>query len=134
MTHVHPGDCTGEGCGRCKFVAVGGPMRDHFGVTEEQANAWIAETLWVQKWIREQPSLLARVTNFGKAFFNHALAGFVKREQAEVDRIFEICKGCEMYNGETCTHPRCGCNISRDGGAFLNKLSWKSETCPIGKW
>ena len=39
----------------------------------------------------------------------------------------QICKGCEKYNGRTCTVAGCGCS-------GLGFVQHKLSKCPIGKW
>lgn len=50
---------------------------------------------------------------------------------SEIETRFAICKSCQYFNNNTCTE--CGCVLSRDR-VFLNKLTWKDQSCPIGKW
>lgn len=85
------------------------------------------------------PSTFQRVFNFGKALLNHAADGFQKRTKEEIEQILDKhCSKCTIQQGGffdngVCTHADCGCSVSREE-VFFNKLAWRSEKCPIGKW
>jgi hypothetical protein len=49
----------------------------------------------------------------------------------EIDQRFAICNSCEYYKNSTCE--KCGCYAVRDS-IYMNKLAWKDQECPIGKW
>ena len=49
----------------------------------------------------------------------------------EIENRFRICNSCEFYNNNTCE--KCGCYLVRDQ-IYMNKLAWKDQSCPIGKW
>lgn len=91
-----------------------------------------------------QPMTVRRWLNFGKALGRHLIDVTAKTAQGklseayrtpeEIDAIFtEQCQPCPFFNGRICTHSKCGCNL---GGQekFLNKLKWRSETCPDERW
>jgi hypothetical protein len=42
-----------------------------------------------------------------------------------------ICKACPHYDGKICLV--CGCGVT-DEPAFLDKLAWAGQRCPVGKW
>lgn len=77
------------------------------------------------------PSLLQKAKNFTSSAARHIASGMPMCDQAEVDRRFAICQGCEFYKDGTCQ--KCGCPLKRQKG-ILSKLSWANEKCPIGKW
>lgn len=77
------------------------------------------------------PPLVIRGLNFGAALWRHAMGGFEYRSQAEIEDRVEVCKKCDQFNGEHCLKCGCACNTHDQ---FLNKLAWKSEKCPEGKW
>lgn len=79
----------------------------------------------------KMPSLAARALHFAEAVAKHAADGFAKRSQDEVETLLAICRECPAFDGSHCTD--CGCNCN-DKGTFLNKLAWRSEHCPRGKW
>jgi len=77
------------------------------------------------------PSVLKRVANFAKAAVQHVAAGSPQASDAEVERRFAICQGCEFYDGSACT--KCGCPVVREK-RFVSKLAWADSSCPVGKW
>lgn len=80
-----------------------------------------------------EPGILAKVVHFTKAVTNHVVAGSPKCTQEEIDKRYEICKGCELFKNNTCTHSSCGCQVT-DSQIFRNKLAWADQECPLGKW
>ena len=77
------------------------------------------------------PSLLTKAVNFATSAAAHIAAGAPRASDAEVERRFSICQGCEHYDGKACT--RCGCPVVRES-RFVSKLAWANESCPVGKW
>ena len=77
------------------------------------------------------PGLLTKVANFTKSTVAHIAAGAPRASDAEIERRFSICQGCEHYDGKACT--RCGCPVVRES-RFVSKLAWANEKCPVGKW
>jgi len=79
----------------------------------------------------EMPPLLDRVGNFAAAAARHIAAGAPLCTKEEVAARHAICVGCEFFDGKACT--KCGCSVSRQR-AYISKLSWATESCPVGKW
>ena len=79
----------------------------------------------------EMPSLLERVGNFATSAAKHIAAGAPRCTDEEVAARHAICAGCEYFDGKACT--KCGCPVSRER-AYVSKLSWAGESCPVGKW
>lgn len=77
------------------------------------------------------PSLLTKALNFTKSAVSHVAAGMPRASDAEIERRFTICQGCEHYDGQACT--QCGCPVVRES-RFVSKLAWANEACPVGKW
>lgn len=77
------------------------------------------------------PSLLTKAANFAAAAAKHVAAGAPMASDEEVARRFAICQGCEFYDGKACS--KCGCPVNRER-AYLSKLSWADQSCPVGKW
>lgn len=77
------------------------------------------------------PGLLTKALNFTKSAVNHVAAGMPRASDAEIERRFSICQGCEFYDGKACT--KCGCPVVRES-RFVSKLAWAGEKCPVGKW
>ena len=81
----------------------------------------------------EKPGLGRRLLNFSTAWISHITKGSPTCTQEEIDERYAICKVCDLFNGRMCTHKRCGCTV-QEQKAFLNKIAWKDQTCPIQKW
>jgi hypothetical protein len=77
------------------------------------------------------PSLLVKAVNFATSAARHIAAGAPRASDAEIERRFAICQGCEHYDGKACT--KCGCPVVRES-RFVSKLAWAGEKCPVGKW
>ncbi len=85
------------------------------------------------------------------AFLRHALNLFRRRTPWEIVELHAICRGCDYYRPSKRQSTRswwqrllriepaegacgkCGCAVDRRG-TWLNKLAWRSEKCPEGKW
>lgn len=68
---------------------------------------------------------------FIRALTRHAADGLRKCSQEQVNERLAICRGCPEFVGDRCQECGCHCNERR---IFLNKLAWRSESCPLGKW
>lgn len=84
------------------------------------------------------PSFLDKTVNFTKAMIQDISTGMQRCTKEEIDQRLSICKECHLYkviseNKGTCLHKSCGCNVSNEQ-VFLNKLHWKSQSCPLKKW
>ena len=77
------------------------------------------------------PSLLTKAANFATSAARHVAAGMPQCTQEQIDARFAICQGCEHYDGKACR--LCGCPVVREQ-AYISKLSWAGEKCPVGKW
>lgn len=77
------------------------------------------------------PDVLSRLASFGKAVWRRVRRWGDNRTEAEVAAIFAICEECPHLTDRGCA--KCGCRVSRES-KWLNKLRWRSEHCPIGKW
>lgn len=78
-----------------------------------------------------RPSLIQKAMNFAAAAAKHVAAGAPMASDEEVARRFAICQGCEFFDGKACA--QCGCPVNRER-AYLSKLSWADQSCPVGKW
>lgn len=76
-------------------------------------------------------TLLQQVTTFVSALKEHVKDGMVRCEQAEIEARLAICQSCPQFSGNHCG--KCGCSCS-GRSTFFNKLAWRSEKCPDGKW
>lgn len=77
------------------------------------------------------PSLLQKAKNFAAAAAAHVAAGMPRCTQEQIDARFAICQQCEHFDGRACM--KCGCPVVREK-AFVSKLAWAGEKCPVGKW
>ena len=77
------------------------------------------------------PSLLTKAANFAASAAKHIAAGAPRCTQEQVDARFAICQTCPHYDGKACR--LCGCPVVREQ-AYISKLSWAGEKCPVGKW
>lgn len=51
--------------------------------------------------------------------------------QSQLDKRYSICSECEFFINNSCV--KCGCVVVRNA-QFKNKLLFKDQTCPVGKW
>ena len=76
------------------------------------------------------PPLARRAVKFAKAMVSWAGSGFPTRSKEEVERIMEICHGCEYFSGENSPFKvsckKCGCSSLQ---AYVS-----TKHCPIQKW
>ena len=68
---------------------------------------------------------------FITALTRHAADGLRKCSQEQVSGRLAVCRNCSAFRGDRCAECGCHCNDRR---VFLNKLAWRSEACPLGKW
>lgn len=80
-----------------------------------------------------------KIVNVAKATWKFILSGFELSAQELISSRLVICKDCPLFIKKSdepiegiCGHKGCGCHINES--KFLNKLAWKSESCPDGKW
>ena len=78
-------------------------------------------------------STLTKIRNFLKALWFHIGAGLPKSTQDQIDKRFDVCQKCEMFDNRSSQCLVCGCNLSRKK-VFLNKLAWSDQKCPLNKW
>jgi hypothetical protein len=76
-------------------------------------------------------SIITKAANFATSAAKHIAAGMPQCSDAERERRFAICQGCEFYDGSACS--KCGCPVVREK-RFVSKLAWADSECPVGKW
>lgn len=76
-------------------------------------------------------SMAQKAINFAKAAAKHVASGAPMASDEEIARRFAICEACEHFDGNACA--KCGCPVKREK-AYLSKLSWADQSCPVGKW
>lgn len=79
------------------------------------------------------PSFKGKIVTFIKSLFWHMYAGFPKSSQKLIDERYKICNDCSMLDKKASQCLVCGCNINQKK-VFMNKLAWKDQECPEGKW
>lgn len=77
------------------------------------------------------PSFFQRVVTFAGAVQSHLRDGLTKCDEGEIQRRLEICQDCPSFTGTHCRE--CGCSCSSTN-TYFNKLAWRSEKCPLGRW
>lgn len=80
---------------------------------------------------RPLPSLPERAVTFAAAVTDHLKDGMTKCEASEIKARLDICQQCDSFTGSHCRECGCACNSTPK---FFNKLAWRSEQCPLGKW
>lgn len=80
-----------------------------------------------------KPGFVAKAVNFTKAAARHVANRGRQCTDDEIAARFAKCQACDLLVAGRCTHKKCGCPISPKR-AIVSKLSWASESCPIGKW
>jgi len=77
---------------------------------------------------KDRPTLAQKAKNLSDATDKHIADGRRMVNPDQFDIRISVCNDCgEWRDGIECTHPSCGCIISR-------KAEWHSEDCPVGKW
>lgn len=77
------------------------------------------------------PPLADRIANFARSAVRHVASGMRQCSEDEVNARYAICQACEWFRDGACA--KCGCPVVRER-QYISKLSWASESCPIGKW
>lgn len=86
-----------------------------------------------------EPSTLKKIGNFTFALARHLYKGMPTVTKKQLDERLKICQECPLFKkkdgmvGGVCSHESCGCTI-QDEVVFLNKIAWKTESCPLDKW
>ncbi len=77
--------------------------------------------------------IFLKIKTFIKALLWHIRLGLPKSSNEEIQRRYNICQGCELFDKvkSQCLH--CGCRITQKR-EFFNKLAWADQKCPVGKW
>jgi hypothetical protein len=80
-----------------------------------------------------QPTLAQKAANLTKATVRHIADGGRQCTDEEIAARYAICQACPLLVDAHCTHKNCGCGISPKR-SMVSKLTWASESCPVGKW
>lgn len=78
-------------------------------------------------------SFTEQAIRYGQAIARWAAAGFPRRSRKEQEANLAICKPCQFYKDNRCTHQACGCQLeSRLSGK--SKIAMATEECPLKLW
>lgn len=72
-------------------------------------------------------SMAEKLKSFTKAAVSHAADGFANVSSEKKKQRQDICNACEFINKDNNTCNQCGCYLDV-------KTSWRTTSCPIGKW
>lgn len=78
-----------------------------------------------------RPGFVQKATNFAAAAARHLANGGRQCTDEQIASRYAICQACPFLVDKRCT--KCGCGVSSERG-IVSKLSWASESCPVGKW
>lgn len=76
---------------------------------------------------RVELPLLEQAVSAAKAVVREVVRTDPPITQEQVDARMAICLGCEDISADNKSCTKCGCNLA-------NKCSFKSSSCPVGKW
>ncbi len=77
-------------------------------------------------------TFLETINNFRLALARWIKAGRPVRDNETIEYLYyEVCVPCQYFSDDSCE--LCGCRL-KPSGKTLNKLAWKSESCPAGRW
>lgn len=74
---------------------------------------------------------IEQIWRFVGALTRHAVDGLRKCSSEEIEQRFMQCQTCPAFTGQHCNDCGCTCNEKK---TFLNKLAWRSESCPRNRW
>lgn len=80
-----------------------------------------------------QHGMPTKIKNFTKSLVRHVPSGSRLCSDDTIQKRFDICKLCELFDAKKSVCKECGCSLKATHN-FLNKLAWADEECPIGKW
>jgi hypothetical protein len=76
-------------------------------------------------------TFLSKAKAFALASAKHVSAGARLASDEQISHRYSICLACEFLENNACN--KCGCPVNRTK-RYVSKLSWASESCPVGKW
>ena len=86
-----------------------------------------------------RPTLPVRISNYLGALIRWAHASYPERSQQQVQAILEVCRGCRHFKAtadlsHACEHCGCGGLPSKWTGGLVEKITMRTESCPLKKW
>lgn len=104
-------------------------------VTEEQCRACF---YWVEAVVPSMPGPIRRLFTWAEAVTGWMTAGRPERTAEEVEHIYHtFCAAmppCSWLNLEKQSCQGCGCRVTSDGPALLNKIKMATQHCPRQLW
>jgi len=120
-------------CGRCRatveFEGDDSQLRNQL---DNQPDCKAAE---VSRSAGSEPTVSGKAKHYLSAVARWIAAGFPKRSDEEVDRIYAVCQQCEAFHADGYCR-KCGCCLNRSRHAMANKIRMATEHCPLPepKW
>lgn len=74
---------------------------------------------------------IQKIKNFTLATIKHIANGAPMCDEQTIEKRYNICLKCEHFNKNACS--LCGCPLKRHK-AYISKLAWSDQKCPIDKW
>jgi hypothetical protein len=77
--------------------------------------------------VKKEPGLIKKAGNFIKAVSEHVGSGLEEASDEIKEKRASICDTCPLLDRENYRCNKCGCYLKF-------KISWKTSSCPEGKW
>lgn len=95
------------------------------------ANSLVSESRVTVVPAPDVPDLFQRVVTFAGALTEHLRDGMTRCAETEIQARLATCQTCPSFTGSHCRECGCACSSKQ---TFFNKLAWRSERCPLGRW
>jgi len=83
----------------------------------------------------EYPALKTQAANYWAAIKRWIKSGRPERSEEDVKKIHtNFCEKCDWFDREASRCRGCGCKVTSEGAAVLNKIRMQTEHCPRGLW
>lgn len=76
---------------------------------------------------------MKKIFRFLQSLIIHIYHGMKKTPDWEIEKRYSICYSCPSIHPDKNQCLKCGCYLSTKK-EFFNKLAWKDQKCPLGKW
>lgn len=98
----------------------------------EEPPTLMCRAFLVSKNTEDKPvSFAKKIKHFTESLYGHLQNNLELCPDSVIHERYEICKTCDFFENSTCS--KCGCPLYRDR-AYISKLAWANEQCPINKW
>jgi hypothetical protein len=118
-----PFECARHGCIKTEhWWNLCQTREDYFQLWEEGRGPGQHTTM-------QEPGLLRKAANFGKAVVKHVASGRKVVDEQTYQARLETCRDCPSLDQDkmVCREKTCGCYVER-------KAKWASQQCPLEKW